>query len=101
MAGLNKFKLSTFSDKNYKEIAYACDIYFTNKSNLKSDYDIKTIYEVTIHDLDYYINTYIDLKCILSGDDGWKFKNGIIRHLLKLGWKRQKIKGRYKKEIWK
>ena len=98
---LNKYKLSKFSDIGYKELARACDIYLTNKSNIRVDHDFKTIYEFTIHDLDYYINTYVNKKCILSGDDGWKFKNGIIRHLLKIGWSRQKIKGRYKKEILK
>lgn len=83
------------------DFAQQFDLYFTNnKFKTSSDNHFRKRYEITMPQIDFWINS---LGLQISNDftnDGQKFKNKIFYHLKKIGWRPTKTKGRWSKTIF-
>jgi hypothetical protein len=84
-----------------KECAILFDSHFCSDYYRTSSADsiFRIRYEVSMSQIDHWINS---LELELSNDftnDGQKFKNKLFYHLKKLNWKPTKIKGRWSKII--
>lgn len=77
------------------ELHFLNDIFKTSLDN-----NIRDRYEVSMPEIDYWINT---LGLNLSNDfdnAGQKFKTKLFYHLKNKGWKPTKIKGRWSKTVF-
>lgn len=87
--------------KTSKEYASQFDSYFTqDKFKTSSENKLRNRYEVTMPEIDHWINS---LNLDISNDftnDGQKFKNKLFYHIKKMGWKPTKIRGRWSKTIF-
>lgn len=85
---------------SYREVAEMFDNYFTQshfQTNSSNKFRIR--YEVTMSEIDFWINiqNYNISTCFDIEDK--KFKSGLFYHLKKMGWKPTDIKGRWKKVV--